>query len=543
MIRCLNCNYENDDGTKFCTNCGSRLDGSQIETVEGTAVNNTQTPPVNVVPTPVYNTQPIAVANKASKGLDVFSLIGFIGSFLSLVTFGIFSVPSLVLSIIGIIRTKKYGKRGKGMAIAGTVISGIGLIIFMIWALPGKNSNTKTTETTTIAASVETTDETTTKDTTTGRSNSNNDTQKFYVTPVGDNQFLLQSASNPDLVIAPPSGDKHAKLEIQNYVKGSNLQLWTFNPNPNPNPKPTVAPTATATPTVEPTKAPTATPTAKPTKAAGPSPTNKPKPTQKPTKTPVVSLTIDKTDTTAISGKTTQLKATLTGSNAKITWKSSNADVATVDSTGNVTAKMAGPVLISATAAGKNVSCKVQVLYKDVTNSKSFWYAPTNYLTNNGVVKGYNKQTMFKPSNKCTRAQMVTFIWRLEGSPEPDNLKCKFKDVKKSDYFYKACIWGNEQGIVEGYKDGTFGPKIVCARRHAVTFLWRLAGKPDPKSALNKFKDVKKKDYFYLATLWASEKNILAGYDDGTFRPNGDCLRRQMVTFLYKYDKFVNGKG
>ncbi len=183
------------------------------------------------------------------------------------------------------------------------------------------------------------------------------------------------------------------------------------------------------------------------------------------------------------------------------------------------------------------------MLYTDVTSAKDFWYEPTYYLTGKDVVKGYDKQTKFKPANECTRGQMVTFIWRLAGSPDPKAKTCKFKDVKKTDYFYKACIWGNENHIVEGYKDGTFGPKIVCARRHAVTFLWRLAGSPAPKTKTNRFSDVKQKDYFYQATLWASEKNILAGYSDGTFRPNGTCLRRQMVTFLYKYDKYVNGKG
>ena len=70
-----------------------------------------------------------------------------------------------------------------------------------------------------------------------------------------------------------------------------------------------------------------------------------------------------------------------------------------------------------------------------------------------------------------------------------------------------------------------------------------FAGKPNPKNSKNKFSDVKKSDYFYTATLWASEKKILAGYADGTFRPNGDCMRRQMVTFLYKYDKYINKKG
>ena len=223
----------------------------------------------------------------------------------------------------------------------------------------------------------------------------------------------------------------------------------------------------------------------------------------------------------------------------EIEWESSDAKIATVSSSGKVTAKMAGSVTITATVGDKTAQCVIQVLYKDVKDTSKFWFEPTNYLTNLGVVKGYDNQTKFKPANECTRAQMITFIWRLEGCPTPTTQKCKFSDVKKSDYFYEACLWGNENHIVEGYKNGTFGPRVVCARRHAVTFLWRLAGEPDPTSSENKFKDVKKSDYFYTATQWASEKGILAGYSDNTFRPNGNCLRRQMVTFLYKYDKYV----
>ena len=291
-------------------------------------------------------------------------------------------------------------------------------------------------------------------------------------------------------------------------------------------------------PGASPTPVPTAVPTGNPTTSPSGNPTKAP---ANPTKAPAGSLAIDKTTDTVVCGKTTVLKAT--GKNAsKATWKSSDTKIATVDKNGTVTGKMAGTVTITATASGQSAICTVTVLYKDVTNSKDFWYAPTNYLTAKGVVKGYDKQTKFKPANECTRAQMVTFIWRLAGEPSPKAKTCKFKDVKKSDYFYKACIWGNEKHIVEGYKDGTFGPQIICARRHAVTFLWRLAGQPKPSSSKNKFSDVKKSDYFYTATLWASEMKILAGYSDGTFRPNGNCLRRQMVTFLYKYDKFVNEK-
>ena len=253
-----------------------------------------------------------------------------------------------------------------------------------------------------------------------------------------------------------------------------------------------------------------------------------------------VSLTLEKTEADVICGNALSIKATLTGTRAGISWKSSDNSIATVDSLGVVKGKRAGNVTITAVAAGKTAKCKVAVLYKDVTDYSKFWFEPTYYLTEKDVVKGYDNQSKFKPSNKCTRAQMVTFIWRLKGEPAPQSSVCKFSDVKKTDYFYKACIWGNEQGIVEGYKDGAFGPQIVCARKHAVTFLWRLAGKPTPSSEANRFKDVNKSDYFYNATLWASEKKILAGYDDGTFRPNGDCLRRQMVTFLYKYDKNIN---
>ena len=261
------------------------------------------------------------------------------------------------------------------------------------------------------------------------------------------------------------------------------------------------------------------------------------------TPTPSATINLDKNEISVVCGKTDTLKATLKGSDAKITWQSSDTKVATVDDDGKITARMAGTVTITASAAGVSAECTVTVLYKDVTNTKDFWFDPTNYLTAKNVVKGYDKQTKFKPANECTRAQMVTFIWRLQGEPEPKAKTCKFSDVKKSDYFYKACIWGNENHIVEGYKDGTFGPQIVCARKHAVTFLWRLANSPAPKSDKNKFKDIKKSDYFYKAVLWASEKGIVAGYKDGTFKPNGNCLRRQMVTFLYKYDKFVNNKG
>ncbi len=295
-----------------------------------------------------------------------------------------------------------------------------------------------------------------------------------------------------------------------------------------------------SSPTSAPTSKPTAAPTAKPTSAPKPTATSTPTPTPKSSSGSSEDGTTIKMTLTEniICGKTAKASVTVSPSGKKVTFTSSDPKIATVDQSGNLKGIMAGSVTIAAkTNDGAKASITVQILYKDVTNTKDFWYEPTYYLTNKDVVKGYDKQTKFKPANKCTRAQMVTFIWRLVGEPDPKASTCKFSDVKKTDYFYKACIWGNENHIVEGYKNGTFGPQIVCARKHAVTFLWRLAKQPEPKSKTNKFSDVKTKDYFYKATLWASEKKILAGYSDGTFRPNGDCLRRQMVTFLYKFDK------
>ena len=256
-----------------------------------------------------------------------------------------------------------------------------------------------------------------------------------------------------------------------------------------------------------------------------------------------VSLTLNKNEASIVCGKTLTLTATLKNSTETKTWKSSDSKVASVDSNGKITAKMAGKATITVTAAGKSAKCVVTVLYKDVTNSSDFWFAPTNYLTAKGVVKGYANQTEFRPGNECTRAQMVTFLYRLQGEPKTKSNKCNFTDVKSTDYFYKPVIWAVEKGITTGVSSEKFDPQGVCTRAQTVTFLWRLAEKPNPKSSTNPFNDVKEKDYFYKATIWASEKKILAGYDDGTFRPQGHCLRRQMVTFLYKYDKYINGNG
>ena len=221
-------------------------------------------------------------------------------------------------------------------------------------------------------------------------------------------------------------------------------------------------------------------------------------------------------------------------------WTSADKSVASVNSLGVITGNKIGKTVITGDHNGKTIKVTVNVQYSDVTDSSKFWYTPTYYLTSKDVVKGYDDQTKFKPANECTRAQMVTFLWRLNGSPEPTSQKTNFKDIEKSDYFYKAVLWAVENKITTGVSKTEFDPAGVCTRAQTVTFLYRMAGKPSIGSSKCPFKDVKKGEYYYNAVIWASNKKIVAGYDDGTFKPKDKCLRRQMVTFLYKYDKTIN---
>lgn len=259
------------------------------------------------------------------------------------------------------------------------------------------------------------------------------------------------------------------------------------------------------------------------------------------TPTPAVKISLKRT-ANVVCGDSLTLKASVSGTKKSVVWKSSNSNIATVNSNGKVTAKQAGSVTITASVDGKKAECKVQILYKDVTKSSDFWYEPTYYLTDKNVAKGYANQTEFRPANPCTRAQMVTFLYRLQGEPKIKSDKCQFDDVKSTDYFYKPVMWAVEKGITTGVSGKKFDPDGVCTRAQTVTFLWRMANKPSPKSNTCKFSDVKNTDYFYKPVIWATEKNIVAANSEGLFKPQDKCLRRQMVTFLYKYDKYINGK-
>lgn len=161
-----------------------------------------------------------------------------------------------------------------------------------------------------------------------------------------------------------------------------------------------------------------------------------------------------------------------------------------------------------------------------------YFYNSVNWAVQQGVTSG-TSNTTFSPNMTCTRAHVMTFLWRAYGSTESFTGANRFNDVKTSDYYYKPVIWAVENGITAGTSNTTFGSNNPCTRGQVMTFLWRAAGSPEVTSA-NPFKDVKSSDYYYKAVLWAVKKGVTAGTSANTFSPLAACTRAQVVTFLYK---------
>jgi hypothetical protein len=162
------------------------------------------------------------------------------------------------------------------------------------------------------------------------------------------------------------------------------------------------------------------------------------------------------------------------------------------------------------------------------------WYSDAVlWAVEQGITTGATPTT-FAPSAPCTRAQVVTFLWRAAGSPAPTGGKNPFSDVAKGAYYYDAVLWAVEKGITTGTTATTFSPNSTCTRGQVVTFLWRSAGAPDPMIDNNPFADVRESDYFSDAVLWALEKNITKGTTETTFSPQSQCQRAHVVTFLFR---------
>ena len=164
--------------------------------------------------------------------------------------------------------------------------------------------------------------------------------------------------------------------------------------------------------------------------------------------------------------------------------------------------------------------------------SAEFYAEPVAWAVKQGVTNGTSRLT-FSPLAPCTRGQVVTFLWRASGSPEPKSESNPFVDVKADDYFYKAVLWAVEQGITNGMDLTHFGPDVPCTRAHVVTFLWRSHNKPAAGTS-NPFSDVPANEYYTDAVLWAVKEKITNGMDATHFGPDNTCIRGQIVTFLYR---------
>ena len=163
----------------------------------------------------------------------------------------------------------------------------------------------------------------------------------------------------------------------------------------------------------------------------------------------------------------------------------------------------------------------------------SFYYEPVLWAVKEGITNGAT-ETTYNPNGTCLRAQVVTFLHRADGNPEPTSMRNPFTDVKSGDFFYKPVLWAVEKGITNGTTATTFGSYANCNRAAVVTFLWRAAGSPEPKTTDNPFTDVESSDFFYKPVLWAIENGITTGVDATHFGPTSPCNRAQVVTFLYR---------
>ena len=225
-----------------------------------------------------------------------------------------------------------------------------------------------------------------------------------------------------------------------------------------------------------------------------------------------------------------------------------------LDGAGSVTF---GYVALNGISAGKAVAiatfeavepADVTVTVKELNNGAakvnpfvdvpedSFYIDPVLWAVENGITNGMDA-THFGPTLDCNRAQAVTFLWRANGCPEPVSAENPFVDVNEGDFFYKAVLWANENGITNGVDADHFGPMKTCNRAQIVTFLWRAEGSPAASGA-QIFTDVQSGAFYETAVLWASQQGIASGLTTTTFGPDAVCNRAQIVTFLYRtYNK------
>ena len=186
----------------------------------------------------------------------------------------------------------------------------------------------------------------------------------------------------------------------------------------------------------------------------------------------------------------------------------------------------ASKVTVTATFMDDNTMLN---FFVDVKAS-DYYYDAVLWAAQNGITSGTDAEH-FSPNQPCTRAQIVTFLWRAAGSPEPKAMS-SFADVSTDAYYAKAVAWAVENGITTGTGDGKFSPDATCTRAQSVTFLFRAIGKLVDSKA--EFSDVLTDSYYANAVAWAVENGVTNGIGDGLFGPDNSCTRAQIVTFLFR---------
>ena len=185
----------------------------------------------------------------------------------------------------------------------------------------------------------------------------------------------------------------------------------------------------------------------------------------------------------------------------------------------------AGKVEVNATFAEKIEASP----FADVSTD-AYYYEAVKWAAEQGITGGVGGG-LFAPDQSCTRAQIVTFLWRAAGSPEPKSMS-SFSDVPEDSYYAKAVAWAVENGITVGTSATTFSPDATCTRAQGVTFLFRAAkASADGAPA---FRDVAADAYYAAAVKWATDNSVTNGIGGGLFGSDNDCTRAQIVTFLWR---------
>ena len=185
--------------------------------------------------------------------------------------------------------------------------------------------------------------------------------------------------------------------------------------------------------------------------------------------------------------------------------------------------------------------CAAEV-FTDMPSDGNWAHKPIDWAYFSGITSGKTEST-FAPKATITRAEAMTFLWTVAGKPEPTLTQSPFTDVKPGKYYYKPVLWAVENGITGGKTETSFAPRAACSRAEIMTFLWNAAGKQEPTLTESPFTDVNPGKYYYKPILWAFENQVTGGTSEGKFSPRALCSRAQVVTFLYKVKDLLQPVG